>query len=138
MKAIFVDDERSAHVNFTYDLKERTEIVSLTCFFKGEAALNFARENIVDCAFLDIDLGGGEDGLSLATALKEIHPDLEVVFITATTNTPETLTVWVVVPFCPSHTPRRSWTQPWHCSENSPCFTAVTRHLPTVSKKESS
>lgn len=83
MNAIYVDDERSAHVNFYYDLKDREEIQTLACFFKGEEAIAHAMEHIVDCAFLDVELGGGKNGMDLAEELRAIHPNVEVVFVTA-------------------------------------------------------
>ncbi|WP_409967810.1 response regulator [Bengtsoniella intestinalis] len=83
MNAIYVDDERSAHVNFYYDMKDRPEIQTLTCFFKAGEALDHARSHIVDCAFLDVELGGGENGLDLADQLRKIYPNVEVVFVTA-------------------------------------------------------
>lgn len=83
MRAIYVDDERSAHVNFYYDMKDRAEIETLHCFFKEEEALAHAVDNPVDCAFLDINLGGGKTGIELAEKLKKIRPHVEIVFVTA-------------------------------------------------------
>lgn len=83
MKIIYVDDERSAHINLQYDLKNREDVVSLDCFTKADLAIEHAKCHSVDCAFLDIDLGGGTSGIHLAEALKEIHPYMEVVFVTA-------------------------------------------------------
>lgn len=82
MNVIYVDDERSAHVNFYYGLKDRPEIVSSTFFFCAEDALAHTRAHKVDCAFLDINLGGAVTGIALANELKAIQPNIEVVFIT--------------------------------------------------------
>lgn len=82
MRAIFVDDEQSAHTNFRYDAKGRAELKSVEYFYDIETALEFAKANPVDCAFLDI-LMPGMGGLDMAKALKDIHPHVEVVFISA-------------------------------------------------------
>lgn len=83
MKVIYVDDERNAHVNFEYDLTDRVEVESLNCFLSRDAAMEYAKDNPIDCAFLDVNLGGGVTGIQLAKELKAIHPGLEVVFVTA-------------------------------------------------------
>lgn len=83
MKVIYVDDERNAHINFEYDLKDRVEVESLICFLRGGEALAYAQANPIDCAFLDVNLGGGQTGIQLAKELKAIQPNLEVVFLTA-------------------------------------------------------
>lgn len=82
MKLIYVDDERSSHVNFYYDLKDRAEIDTVSFFFKAEEAIEYATNNPVDCAFLDINIGGASNGLMLAKRLKEIQPLIEIVFVT--------------------------------------------------------
>lgn len=82
MKVIYVDDERSAHVNFYYDLKDRPEIESVQFFFTAEEALEYVKEHSVDCAFLDIDLAGDIDGIQLCQRLKALCPRMETVFVT--------------------------------------------------------
>ena len=83
MKVIFVDDEPSAHINFEFELKDRAEVDSLHCFLHAETTLAYAKDNPIDCAFLDVNLGGSVNGIQLAKELKVIHPNLEVVFVTA-------------------------------------------------------
>lgn len=82
MNIIYVDDERSAHVNFYYDLKDRPEIHSTAFFFTAQEALDYAQSHSIDCAFLDINLGDAYGGLALTEQLKAIHPNLEVAFVT--------------------------------------------------------
>lgn len=83
MKVIFVDDERSAHINFYYDIKGRTEIESIEFFYEAEDALEYVRTHQIDCAFLDIHLNSEMNGLSLGEELKKLQTHLEIVFITA-------------------------------------------------------
>lgn len=83
MKVIYVDDERSAHINFYYDLKDRTDIDTVECFFTANDALNYVQKNYVDFAFLDINLGESTSGIDLADELKGIQPQIEVAFVTA-------------------------------------------------------
>lgn len=82
MKVIYVDDERSAHINFYYSLKDCTMVASTDFFFNGEDAIAHMKEHKVDCAFLDINLGGNFTGIQLAKELSTLQPDVEVVFIT--------------------------------------------------------
>lgn len=83
MRIIFVDDEPSAHMNFLNYMKDRDDITSLMCFINAKDALNYAKNNEMDCAFLDIDFNGEVEGISLATKLKEISPNIEIAFLTA-------------------------------------------------------
>lgn len=83
MHVIYVDDERSAHVNFYFGLKDRPEVESSSFFFDAENALEHAKDHKIDAAFLDISLGGDMGGMELAKALKELQPNIELAFITA-------------------------------------------------------
>ncbi|WP_317855321.1 response regulator [Chakrabartyella piscis] len=82
MKIIYVDDERSAHVNFAFHIKERTDISMIAYFKDCKEPLEYVEMHDVDCAFLDIDLPGG-NGIEIAKELKRIQPEMEVVFITS-------------------------------------------------------
>lgn len=82
MNVIYVDDERPALDNFRLTTAGFAEIGKLTLFQDGRAALEFAKENSVDAAFLDMEMSGIH-GLELARALKEHSPDTRVVFVTA-------------------------------------------------------
>lgn len=82
MRIIYVDDERPAIDNFKLTVANFQEIESLEVFQSGEAALEYASSNTVDVAFLDMEMPGIH-GLGLAKALKEVDPDIRIVFVTA-------------------------------------------------------
>lgn len=82
MRFLLVDDEPLA----LQDLKEAVKKVSpeseLGCFSTVREALDYAEENKIDVAFLDIEMGN-VNGITLAKVLKELQPDLAVVFVTS-------------------------------------------------------
>lgn len=82
MRVICVDDERPALDNFRLTTAKFSEIQNLELFQSGEAALEYARNHRVDAAFLDMEMPGIH-GLGLALKLREIAPDIHVVFVTA-------------------------------------------------------
>ncbi len=82
MRVIYIDDERPNLDNFKFTTKDFPEIKSLDMFQSGEEALEFARNNVVDVAFCDMEMPGLH-GLALAAKLKEINPSIRVVFVTA-------------------------------------------------------
>ena len=82
MNVIYVDDEKPAIDNFRLTIKNFKEIDTLHTFQSGEEALAFAKENLVDAAFLDMEMPGIH-GLELAKALKKHDPQIRVVFVTA-------------------------------------------------------
>lgn len=83
MRIIFVDNEQSSHINFCHALGNHTDVTSLDCFYKADAAIKHAQHNPVDCAFLDIGLDDNVSGLDLAQDLKAIQPHIEIAFVTA-------------------------------------------------------
>lgn len=82
MKIIYVDDEKPAIDNFRLTTANFPEIKELHTFQSGEEALEFAKANTVDAAFLDMEMPGIH-GLDLAKALKAHDPEIRVVFVTA-------------------------------------------------------
>lgn len=82
MRVIYVDDEMPAINNFRLTVENFPEIRELHTFQSGEEALAFARENLVDAAFLDMEMPGIH-GLELAKALKNQDKEIRVVFVTA-------------------------------------------------------
>lgn len=82
MRVIYIDDERPNLDNFKFTTKDFTEIKSLDMFQSGEEALEFAKNNVVDVAFCDMEMPGLH-GLALAAKLKEINSSIRVVFVTA-------------------------------------------------------
>lgn len=82
MNIIYVDDEKPAIDNFRLTTANFQEIRTLHTFQSGEEALDFAKNNTVDAAFLDMEMPGIH-GLSLAKSLKEHEPQIRVIFVTA-------------------------------------------------------
>ena len=81
MKAICVDDERLLMEDALSMCRWLDCIDEAHGFTRAEAALEFARENPVDIALLDIDMPG-MNGLELAAELKKLRPEARVVFLT--------------------------------------------------------
>jgi len=82
MHVIYVDDEKPALDNFRLTVASFLEITSLNMFQDGEEALNWTKNNIVDVAFLDMEMPGLH-GLGLALRLREISPNIRIIFVTA-------------------------------------------------------
>lgn len=82
MNLIYVDDEQPAIDNFRLTTADFSEISQLHTFQNGEDALRFVDENVVDVAFLDMEMPGLH-GLELAKKLKASDPSIRIVFVTA-------------------------------------------------------
>lgn len=82
MKVIYVDDEILLLENFRLTAEGVSRIDSLKTFQSSEAALEWARKNPVDVAFLDIEMPV-INGIELAKGLKEIDENIRIVFVTA-------------------------------------------------------
>lgn len=82
MYVIYVDDEQPALDNFRLTAAAFLEIDSLKLFRNGEEALNWTKDHVVDVAFLDMEMPGLH-GLGLALKLRELNPDIRVIFVTA-------------------------------------------------------
>lgn len=82
MRIIYTDDEMPAIANFELTVASFPEIEELNTFLRGEDALEFAKNNIVDAAFLDMEMPGIH-GLELARELKKINPNTRIIFVTA-------------------------------------------------------
>lgn len=82
MRVIYVDDEKPALDNFRLTITNFPEIRTLDMFQEGEKALEFARNNTVDVAFLDMQMPGIH-GIELARKLKQHDSNIRVVFVTA-------------------------------------------------------
>lgn len=82
MRVIYVDDEQPALDNFKFTVAGFAEISRLEMFQDGQAALEYVKNNPVDAAFLDMEMPGLH-GLGLALKLREVRPEIKVVFVTA-------------------------------------------------------
>lgn len=82
MKTIFVDDEKWMLQQFKNECEGVTDLDVVGTFTEPLKALEFAKNNQVDLAFLDIDMPL-MNGLTLCTRLRNIYKDLIVIFISA-------------------------------------------------------
>lgn len=82
MHVIYVDDEQPALDNFRLTVAAILEIKDLKMFLAGEDALEWVKTHTVDVAFLDMEMPGLH-GLGLALKLREVKPDIRIVFVTA-------------------------------------------------------
>jgi len=81
MNIIAVDDEQFALISIENAIMKAIPGGSLSCFDSPSKAIAYVRENRVDVAFLDIEMGG-MNGLQLAKHLKEIQGQANIVFTT--------------------------------------------------------
>lgn len=82
MKYIAVDDEPYALEDLAEAFHEAVSEGQLLLFTKPSLAFQHACSNGVDVAFLDIELGS-MNGLVLAKKLKDILPDIHIIFVTS-------------------------------------------------------
>lgn len=82
MRAILVDDEPIMLKSFMRNSAGISEMNVVAQFQNAEDALAFAEENTFELALLDVQLPQ-MNGIELAVKLRETHPDLLVVFISA-------------------------------------------------------
>ena len=80
MNIIAVDDEKFALMELQSAVKEALPDSVISCFDKPTAALDYAKSNQIDMAFLDIEMGG-MNGLQLAKHLKEIRDKTNIIFV---------------------------------------------------------
>ncbi len=82
MRAILVDDEPIMLKSFMRNSADIPELNVVAQFQSAEEAISYAQENDFELALLDVCLPG-MNGIDLAVRLREIHPGLLVVFISA-------------------------------------------------------
>jgi len=82
MKTIIVDDEVWSIEQLSGQLNHEKDIEVAGCFTNPVAALNFAAENKVDFALLDVRMPG-MDGLQLGCRLREYHQDMIIVYVSS-------------------------------------------------------
>ena len=81
MKTMIVDDRQLAVNALLQTMKEIDPCGSHAGLISSHEAILFARDHTLDVAFLDIEMPD-MNGLLLAKELKEIQPDLNIVFVT--------------------------------------------------------
>ena len=81
MIVIAVDDERIALENLAESIAQASPNAQIHRFRYPEDALDFASENHVDVAFLDVEMMN-MNGVELAERLKEYHRDINIIFST--------------------------------------------------------
>ncbi len=82
MRAIIVDDEPMMLKRFARVSANISDIQLAGQFETSEQALHFMRKQPIEIAFLDIDMPV-MDGVELAKRLRDIRPDVVIVFISA-------------------------------------------------------
>lgn len=82
MNYITVDDEPFALEDIGAVLREAAPGCTLYSFSVPSKALEYAKAWPVDVAFLDIELGS-MNGLVLAKKLKDLRPDVSIIFVTS-------------------------------------------------------
>ena len=85
MTAITVDDERPMLKMLTAAVSASPDIAFVWEFHTCSAALEWAAENVMDIAFLDVSMRG-MGGLALAERLLEIRPECKIIFCTGHTE----------------------------------------------------
>lgn len=81
MNYIAVDDEPFALEDLEETLREAAPGCTLHCFTSPRKALEHAKTQALDVAFLDVEMGS-MNGLVLAKQLKDIQPGLHIIFVT--------------------------------------------------------
>ncbi len=82
IKIAVADDERPARSELIHQLRESIEEVDIWEADSGAKTLNLVVEQEFDLLFLDINLGDIQ-GTDLVKALKNIRPEMKIVFVTA-------------------------------------------------------
>lgn len=82
MNFLAVDDEAFALEDLKRALAEAAPDSRITGFSNPGQALEYIQYNRIDTAFLDTELGS-MNGLILAKKLKDIQPDIRIVFVTS-------------------------------------------------------
>ena len=81
MRVIVVDDEKLILQTETAMIRKLLPEAEVAAFFHVEDAMEYARNNPIDVAFLDINLEA-HSGIELAKKLQTLHPELNIIFCT--------------------------------------------------------
>jgi len=81
MNILAIDDNGLAMEKLVLIIKEACPLDEVHGFSKPSELLNFAKNRVCEIAFLDIEMWG-MNGIELAQKLREIHENINIVFIT--------------------------------------------------------
>ena len=81
MKILVVDDEKIVLDGLVKTVKEVVPNASIYGFNKSTEALEFVKDNKIDIAFLDIEMGA-LNGIEFAKEIKMIYPTINIIFVT--------------------------------------------------------
>ncbi len=85
MKIICVDDEKLVLRLVVHMCEEMPQISEVVGFSSSLEALEYLENNSADLALLDIEMPK-INGITLAVKIKELHPNISVVFLTGYSN----------------------------------------------------
>lgn len=85
LRMMAVDDEPLALGDLTRAIEAEVDDCSLQSFLSPVEALDYARSHTIDVAFCDIEMPG-INGLAFAKSLKDLHPEVHIVFVTSFEN----------------------------------------------------
>lgn len=85
MKTIIVDDELWSVDQFKIECEKIDDISLIGYFDNPYDAIDFAKNNLIELALLDIEMPG-MNGVELAKELKKIYPEIIIVFVSAYNN----------------------------------------------------
>ena len=85
MRIIAVDDEKIALESLSDAIKAIVTEDEVVSFRYPEDALDYAKENVCDIAFLDVEMAG-MSGVDLASELKKYNSEINIVFCTGYGN----------------------------------------------------
>ncbi len=82
MKAVLVDDEKLGLDYLESLCKNIPVLTDIRCFTRSGKAYKWCEDNPVDIIILDVNMPD-INGIALVTKLREIKPDIRVIFVTA-------------------------------------------------------
>lgn len=85
MNVIVVDDEKYSLKDLLETVQEAISDASIESFDNPDSAKEWAKNNRVDIAFLDIEMPG-QDGISLAKEIQNFNPKTNIIFVTGYSN----------------------------------------------------
>ena len=81
MQILAVDDEKIALEGLVSSIEKAVPDGEVAGFRRGDLAMEYASKMPIDVAFLDIEMRG-ENGLELAKKLKDLYPNINIIFTT--------------------------------------------------------